>query len=305
MMAVDEMYGDLPMMERDRYWNDSNPRPPYTAATLFVLRKPSFQGSTFDMAIPKEEMHFQPLEDIAENLEESGTRHPNMALFNRLLNAAPSPTIFMGGALRRTSAQLQRLYHSPSTDRCTSNDEEDDEERSCQIGKGGSLPSGLGQDTQSTVCSFREERSTRTPLVDVQFGEEQESRGGNFSTSENREVKVIQRDGEGAKAEPEETSRAPVSLPSPPTQSCREISTLPASAVPVTSRQLSAFLFPQTAQSSLEHCSSQPAISPPRAMLSIPKPPSTGNKMSLLTVPSYIEPQRFRSVSMGSEFTGS
>lgn len=50
MMAVDEMYGDLPVMERDRYWNDSNPRPPYTAATLFVLRKPSFQGSTFDMA---------------------------------------------------------------------------------------------------------------------------------------------------------------------------------------------------------------------------------------------------------------
>lgn len=50
MMAVDEMYGDLPIMERDRYWNDSNPRPPYTAATLFVLRKPSFQGSTFDMA---------------------------------------------------------------------------------------------------------------------------------------------------------------------------------------------------------------------------------------------------------------
>lgn len=50
MMAVDEMYGDLPMIERDRYWNDSNPRPPYTAATLFDLRKPSFQGSTFDMA---------------------------------------------------------------------------------------------------------------------------------------------------------------------------------------------------------------------------------------------------------------
>lgn len=50
MMAVDEMYGDVPMMERDRYWNDSNPRPPYTAATLSVLRKPSFQGSTFDMA---------------------------------------------------------------------------------------------------------------------------------------------------------------------------------------------------------------------------------------------------------------
>ncbi|CAL8330053.1 unnamed protein product [Lota lota] len=58
MMAVDEMYGDLPMMERDRYWNDSNPRPPYTAATLFVLRKPSFQGSTFDMAITEEQEGF-------------------------------------------------------------------------------------------------------------------------------------------------------------------------------------------------------------------------------------------------------
>lgn len=50
MMAVDEMYGDLPMLEKDRYWNDSNPRPLYTAATLYILRKPSFQGSTFDMA---------------------------------------------------------------------------------------------------------------------------------------------------------------------------------------------------------------------------------------------------------------
>lgn len=49
MMAVDEMYGDLPDMERDRYWNDSNPRPPYTAATLGVRHRPSFQGSTFDM----------------------------------------------------------------------------------------------------------------------------------------------------------------------------------------------------------------------------------------------------------------
>uniref|UniRef100_A0A3Q2CUF6 Bestrophin homolog n=1 Tax=Cyprinodon variegatus TaxID=28743 RepID=A0A3Q2CUF6_CYPVA len=134
MMAVDEMYGDLPVMERDRYWNDSNPRPPYTAATLFVLRKPSFQGSTFDMA------------------------------------------------------------------------------------------------------------DTSAP---------------------------------------------------------------PASAFTFTSRPLSAFLFPSTAQSGLEHCSSQPAISLPKATSGIPKPPSTGNQMSLLAVPSYVEPQRLRSVSVGSEFTAS
>ncbi|KAM4585562.1 bestrophin-2a-like [Odontesthes bonariensis] len=310
MMAVDEMYGDLPMIERDRYWNDSNPRPPYTAATLFVLRKPSFQGSTFDMAIPKEEMHFQPLEDIAENMEESGTRHPNMALFNRLLNAAPSPSGLMGGALRRTSAHLQRLYHSPSIDRCTSDDEEED---SCKIGKGGSLPSGLGQDTQSTVCSFREEKSAKTPLLEIQFGEEQDRRGGNPPAIEKREVNEEERrrseEGqmkeEGVKAERGETSRAPVSLLRPPPQSSRESSTRPASAIPITSRHLSAFLFHPAAHSSLEHCSSQPAISHQRALPSIPKPPCGVGKVPLLGVPSYNEQQRFRSVSMGSEFTGS
>lgn len=253
-------------------------------------------------------MHFQPLEDIAEYLEESGSRHPNMALFNRLLHAAPSPTGFMGGAIRRTSAQLQRLYHSPSNNRHITDDEEDDEDKSCKIGKGGSLPSGLGQDTQSTVCSFREEKSSRTPLVDVRFGAEQERRGGKLSTNESRDVKGVkgaQGDEDGAKAEPEETSRAPVSLLPPPPQSSRETSTRPASATPITSHHLSAFLFPLTPQSSLEHCSSQPVISHPRAMSPIPKPALTGNKLSLLTVPSYVEPHRSRSVSMGSEFTGS
>ncbi|XP_035262511.1 bestrophin-2 isoform X1 [Anguilla anguilla] len=154
MMAVDEMYGDLPVLERDRYWNDSNPRPPYTAATLFVLRKPSFQGSTFDMAVPKEEMHFQPLEDIAENLEESGRRHPNHALLSRLLNVAPSPTGLVGGAIRRTSAQLQRLTRSPSPGpgSSVSTDDSDGDDD----GGGSSMRSALCQDTQSTICSCGE-----------------------------------------------------------------------------------------------------------------------------------------------------
>ncbi|XP_073699189.1 bestrophin-2 isoform X2 [Garra rufa] len=171
MMAVDEMYGDLPMMERDRYWNDSNPRPPYTAATLFILRKPSFQGSTFDMAIPKEEMHFQPLEEIAENLEESAKRNHNLALFNRLLGSAPSPTGFMGGALRRTSAQLQRLTRSVSPDPSFS-EAEDEEEKSLgrSVGTAGSMPSGLGlETTQSTICSCGGLISTCPPLSDVEF----------------------------------------------------------------------------------------------------------------------------------------
>ncbi|CAB1426102.1 unnamed protein product [Pleuronectes platessa] len=313
MMAVDEMYGDLPMMERDRYWNDSNPRPPYTAATLFVLRKPSFQGSTFDMAVPKEEMHFQPLEEIAENMEESSNRHPNMALFNRLLNTAPSPTGLMGGALRRTSAQLQRLRHSPSIDQCTSDDDDDE---SCKIGKGGSLPSGLGQENQSTASSFTDEKSLRTPLLEIKFGAEQERRGGHPAHSERKEVSGAKgrNDGEwqmreegGDEGSTTWEAQAPVSvspLPPPP-QSSMETSTRPASTVPIACHRTSAFQFHPTAHSSLEHCSSQPAINHNRAVPTIPKPPFAGKKKSFLTVPTYNEPQRFRSVSMGSDLTGS
>lgn len=232
--------------------------------------------------IPKEEMHFQPLEDIAENLEESGSRHPNMALFNRLLNAAPSPTGFMGGALRRTSAQLQRLRHSPSIDQCTSDDEDNE---SSKIGKGGSLPSGLGQDTQSTVCSFREEKSVRTPLLDIQFAAELERKEGSGSEESGKE--------ESSKGET-------LSLLPPPPQSTRPVST-----IPITSQHPSTFLFHPAAPSSLEHCSSQPAINHNRLAPAALKPPFAGHKMSFLTVPSYDEPQRFRSVSMGSELTGS
>ncbi|XP_054635055.1 bestrophin-2 [Dunckerocampus dactyliophorus] len=291
MMAVDEMYGDLPMMERDRYWNDSNPRPPYTAATLFVLRKPSFQGSTFDMAIPKEEMHFQPLEEIAENIEESVSRHPNMALFNRLLNAAPSPSGLMGGALRRTSAQLQQLHHSPSIDQCIS---DDDDSESCKIGKGGSLPSGLGQDTQSTICSFREEKSARVPLLDIQFD-------GPAADTISQRDQSTRKYGQGVENghTREEEEKTDIQPPSPPSPPSRE--TPPASAIPITPQHLSAFLF-NPSSSHLEHCSSQPIINHHRLVPTTAKP-SLGQHKNFLTVPSF-EPQRFRSVSMGSELTG-
>lgn len=254
-------------------------------------------------SIPKEEMHFQHLEDIAENLEESGSRHPNVALFNRLLSSAPSPTGFMGGALRRTSAQVQRLRQSPSIDQCTSDDDDDE---SCKIG--GSLPSGLGQETQSTMCSVREEKSSRTPLLEIQFGAEQERRGGHPAINEEKRVSGVGGKGDeehvGKTASIREVTKGAVSLLPPPPQSSRDKSTRPASTIPTTSSHPPAFLFHPAAHSCLEHCSSQPAINQNRALPTVPKPSFGGNKMSFLTVPSY-EPQRFRSVSMGSELTGS
>lgn len=186
-------------------------------------------------------MHFQPLEEIAENLEESGSRHPNMALFHRLLNVGPTSTGLMGGALRRTSAQLQRLRHSPSIDQCTTDEEDND---SSKIGKGGSLPSGLGQESQSTVCSLKEEKSFRTPLLDIQFGSEQ--------SADNQELR-IEEDGDSLK-QVEET-HAPLSLFPTPLQLSKK--TRPVSAI--TSHH-SAYLSQSNDQSNLEHCSSQPVI---------------------------------------------
>lgn len=50
MLAVDELYGDVPPLERDLYWDSvCPPRPPYTAATAAQLRLPNFRGSAFDV----------------------------------------------------------------------------------------------------------------------------------------------------------------------------------------------------------------------------------------------------------------
>lgn len=242
-------------------------------------------------------MHFQPLEDIAENLEESGCRHPNMALFNRLLSAAPSPTGLMGGALCRTSAHLQRLRHSPSIDQCNSDDEDNE---SCKVGKGGSLPLGLGQETESTVCSFREEKSSRTPLLDIQFGLQQGGQGKEIGVGENGDEETGNGSGKGESTTRGTRALEASLLPPPPQTSPR-----PTYNVPPTSRHPSVFPFTPAAHSSLEHCSSQPAINQNRAAFAVLKSSFGGKNMSFLAVPSYNEPQRFRSVSMGSELTGS
>ncbi|XP_075456379.1 bestrophin-3 isoform X1 [Ascaphus truei] len=51
LMAVDEMHMNLPKMDKDIYWNDSDARPPYTlAAADYCI--PSFLGSTVHMGLP-------------------------------------------------------------------------------------------------------------------------------------------------------------------------------------------------------------------------------------------------------------
>ncbi|KAJ8332188.1 hypothetical protein SKAU_G00428380 [Synaphobranchus kaupii] len=69
LLTVDEMYDCVPVVERDKYWNESEPQPPYTAASA-DHRKPSFMGSALDISVPKEEMEFQSnLKQIKEHEE--------------------------------------------------------------------------------------------------------------------------------------------------------------------------------------------------------------------------------------------
>ncbi|CAL9696961.1 unnamed protein product [Knipowitschia caucasica] len=84
LLSVDEMYDSLPLVEKDMYWNKSEPEPPYTAASA-EHRKPSFMGSAVDISIPKEEMEFQSnLEQIKEN-EEANYSTPLLGGLGRLL----------------------------------------------------------------------------------------------------------------------------------------------------------------------------------------------------------------------------
>ncbi|XP_028573210.2 bestrophin-2a [Podarcis muralis] len=179
MMAVDEMYGDLPLLEKDRYWDASNPRAPYTAATVFLLQQPSFQGSTFDMTLAKEDMQFQPLEDIAEGYEHS--RHVPAHLLNRLLSTAPTP----GGFGRRLSLLRRK--------------------NSC-VSEASTTYSCLCQDTQTTDCTCGPSGQS-VPFNSIHFSSEGEGDLGPDGTGLGTEThKDLSEDPAGEPSGPAQTS---------------------------------------------------------------------------------------------------
>ncbi|CAL8356551.1 unnamed protein product [Lota lota] len=111
LLSVDEMYDSLPVVERDKYWNESEPQPPYTAASA-EHRKPSFMGSALDISVPKEEMEFQPnLEQIKEH-EEASYSTPLLGGLGRLLGVQ-SPSFPRSSRVpllrRRPGAPLSRI----------------------------------------------------------------------------------------------------------------------------------------------------------------------------------------------------
>ncbi|XP_035559481.1 bestrophin-2a isoform X2 [Canis lupus baileyi] len=101
MLAVDEMYDDLAMLEKDLYWDATEARAPYTAATAFLLQQPSFQGSTFDITLAKEDMQFQRLDGVDGPL---GDAHGDF--LQRLLPVGAGVTA--GGLLGRRLSLMRR-----------------------------------------------------------------------------------------------------------------------------------------------------------------------------------------------------
>uniref|UniRef100_A0A8C1SP07 Bestrophin homolog n=1 Tax=Cyprinus carpio TaxID=7962 RepID=A0A8C1SP07_CYPCA len=122
LLSVDEMYDLVPLVERDKYWDESEPQPPYTAASA-EHRKPSFMGSALDISVPKEEMEFQHnLEQIKEH-EEANHSTPFLGSLSRILGVQSpnfprlTPTSQVSLLRRRPRAPFSRfpLYLHPES----------------------------------------------------------------------------------------------------------------------------------------------------------------------------------------------
>ncbi|XP_056388412.1 bestrophin-4 [Hyla sarda] len=89
LLSVDDMYQNLPPIEKDKYWDEQNAQPPYTIATAAETLKPSFMGSTFDMRI---EADSEQNQQVAATPNLPRARTP---MLSRFLSSAASPAVGM------------------------------------------------------------------------------------------------------------------------------------------------------------------------------------------------------------------
>ncbi|KAJ8245489.1 hypothetical protein GJAV_G00271280 [Gymnothorax javanicus] len=107
MMAVDEMHMNIPRMTKDIYWNDSDPRPPYTVAAADYCI-PSFLGSTTDMGL-SEVLQYEDVEshDFRHRRQESV-----LGRMRRLLSVQEEPVLPRASrpALSRHSSDVSSVF---------------------------------------------------------------------------------------------------------------------------------------------------------------------------------------------------
>eukprot|EP00062_Callorhinchus_milii_P017974 gi/632970950/ref/XP_007901931.1/ PREDICTED: bestrophin-3 isoform X2 [Callorhinchus milii] len=109
LMAVDEMYMNLPKVQKDIYWNDSDLRPPYTAAAADYCI-PSFLGSAADVGLSN--LDIQRADDDFYN--DYKERRSVFRRVKRFLSSydypEESPT---GHFFTRLSSEIPGIYHIP------------------------------------------------------------------------------------------------------------------------------------------------------------------------------------------------
>ncbi|XP_028345230.1 bestrophin-4 [Physeter macrocephalus] len=92
LLSVDDMYQNLPPVEKDPYWDEDSAQPPYTVATVAESLRPSFLGSTFNLRIsddPEQSLQVEASPGPARPVTAAQT-----PLLSRFLGVgAPSPAI--------------------------------------------------------------------------------------------------------------------------------------------------------------------------------------------------------------------
>ncbi|XP_024618696.1 bestrophin-4 [Neophocaena asiaeorientalis asiaeorientalis] len=92
LLSVDDMYQNLPAVEKDSYWDEDSAQPPYTVATVAESLRPSFLGSTFNLRIsddPEQSLQVEASPGPARPVTAAQT-----PLLGRFLGVgAPSPAI--------------------------------------------------------------------------------------------------------------------------------------------------------------------------------------------------------------------
>ncbi|XP_016017661.1 bestrophin-2 [Rousettus aegyptiacus] len=188
MLAVDEMYDDLAMLEKDLYWDATEARAPYTAATAFQRLQPSFQGSTFDITLAKEDMQFQRPDGLDVPLGEA-----QGDFLQRLLPVGPG--MAAGGLLGRRLSLLRRknscVSEASTAPSCTCASTQDGAAPECgcsdplldsglrepefELPSGPELPAPGSVTEPFTTVSMPAPRGPAPPWLPSPIGEEEES----------------------------------------------------------------------------------------------------------------------------------
>ncbi|XP_068809037.1 bestrophin-4 [Struthio camelus] len=105
LLSVDDMYQNLPLAGKDKYWNESTAQPPYTVATAAETLKPSFLGSTFDMRMCEDPEQSQPVE-----ASPSSPRIHTPLLTRFLAAASPAVSLKNFGRGSRAHPHLRRPW---------------------------------------------------------------------------------------------------------------------------------------------------------------------------------------------------